>query len=186
MGFDCDTINRKYIYLKKGKKDFQSDHKGVTSILIKTGCHAEAIDHIHPCYEVKLVKVPIPVFSSDDKLSWGQTEWSLNQYLHLQHENNLGREMVRKKKPIIFQLSFPLCKGKSITCWTPYSVHLGNYNLSSQYVHAEWLMMVNKQHIQKLSLLPSSWLTHWNSTFQKVQEPNENKCIFPFHARTIL
>lgn len=120
------------------------------------------------------MKVPIPVFSSDDKLSWGQTEWSLNQYLHLQHENNLGRERVRKNKPIIFQLSFPLCKGKSITCWTPYSVHLGNYNLSSQYVHAEWLMMVNKQHIQKLSLLPSSWLTHWNSTFQKVQEMKTN------------
>lgn len=96
------------------KAEFKSNHQCVTNIPQKTVCDVEAIDHIAPCYEVKLVQVSIPVFSSDDKLSRGQTEQGVNRYLYLQHENYLWRERERKNKPIIFRLSFPLCKGESI------------------------------------------------------------------------
>lgn len=54
---------------QEGRVEFKSNHKCVTNIPQKTACHVAAIDHIPPCYEVKLVQVSLPVFSSDDKLS---------------------------------------------------------------------------------------------------------------------
>lgn len=87
-------------------------------------CHA--IDQSPTRYDVKLERVSEPCFSVDDKLSSGQTAKTVNRYLYLQHENYQCR--ANKNKPIIFLLSFLLCKGKSITGGILYHVHLGDEN----------------------------------------------------------
>lgn len=115
----------------------------------------------------------VPVFFSDDKLSWRQTEQSVNRYTHLQHENYLWRE--RKNKLIIFLLSFPVCKGKSITSCVSQDVNPRNHNQNhNSYIliveHAAKHTSTKGTHTAKLVFvlkfcyfLESRWVRPWKA-----------------------